>query len=54
MTVKNMEVLRVDEENNLLLVHGAVPGARGAYLMVHRRPRPAGESAKAGAVGKKE
>jgi large subunit ribosomal protein L3 len=54
VTVKNMEVLRVDEENNLLLVHGAVPGARGAYLMVHRRARPAGKSAKADAVGKKE
>jgi len=33
-TVPNLEVVRVEPERNLLLVRGAVPGARGGYLMV--------------------
>ena len=40
MTVKNLEVLRVDEENNLLVVKGAVPGASGAVLVVRRSRAP--------------
>lgn len=40
VTVKNLEVLRVDGENNLLVVKGAVPGARGAYLVVRRSRAP--------------
>jgi large subunit ribosomal protein L3 len=40
VTVKNLEVLRVDEENNLLVVRGAVPGAAGAYLVVRRSRAP--------------
>jgi large subunit ribosomal protein L3 len=39
-TVKNLEVLRVDGDNNLLVVKGAVPGARGAYLAVRRSRAP--------------
>jgi ribosomal protein L3 len=40
VTVKNLEVVRVDEENNLLVVKGAVPGAQGAYLVVRRSRAP--------------
>jgi large subunit ribosomal protein L3 len=40
VTVKNLEVVRVDEENHLLVVRGAVPGARGAYLAVRRSRAP--------------
>jgi large subunit ribosomal protein L3 len=40
VTVKNLEVVRVDEEHNLLVVRGAVPGARGAYLTVRRSRAP--------------
>ena len=29
VTVQSLEVVRVDVENNLLLVRGAVPGATG-------------------------
>ena len=39
-TVKNLTVIRIDEENNLLLVRGAVPGARGAYLSVRHARAP--------------
>jgi len=33
-TVQNLEVVRVDAERNLLLVKGAVPGARGGDVIV--------------------
>ena len=34
VTVKNLEVIKVDSEQNLLLVKGAVPGGKGALLSV--------------------
>ena len=33
-TLQSLEVVRVDSENNLLLIKGAVPGATGADLIV--------------------
>jgi len=33
-TVRNLKVVRVDAENNMLLVTGAVPGPNGGYLMI--------------------
>lgn len=33
-TIQNLEVVRVDTERNLLLVKGAVPGRKGAYVTV--------------------
>lgn len=33
-TVQNLEILRIDNERNLLLVKGAVPGSKGGYLIV--------------------
>ncbi len=34
VTTQNLEVVRVDEERNLLLIKGAVPGAAGGIVMV--------------------
>ena len=34
VTVQNLEIVRVDAENNLLLVKGAVPGPNGGLLIV--------------------
>lgn len=34
VTVRNLEVVRVDAENHLLIVKGAVPGFNGAIVMV--------------------
>ena len=34
ITVQNLEVVRVDAERNLILVKGAIPGARGGLVMV--------------------
>lgn len=36
VTVKNLEVVRIDAERNLLLVKGAVPGAKGALLTIRK------------------
>lgn len=34
VTVRNLDVVRIDAEQNLLLVKGAVPGAKGALLTI--------------------
>jgi large subunit ribosomal protein L3 len=36
VTVRNLRVAKVDAENNLLLLRGAVPGAAGGYLIVRK------------------
>ena len=36
ISVRNLEVVQVDPENNLLLLRGAVPGARNGYVIVQR------------------
>lgn len=33
-TVRHLTVVRVDEENNMLLVKGAIPGPNGGYVMI--------------------
>jgi len=34
ITIQNLEVVRVDSERNLLLIRGAVPGPKGALLVI--------------------
>ncbi len=34
ITTKNLEIVKIDKENNLLAVKGAVPGARGTLLEI--------------------
>lgn len=41
ITCKNVKIVRIDEEKNLLLVRGSVPGSRGTALMI-RRSKSAG------------
>jgi large subunit ribosomal protein L3 len=36
VTVKKLQVVKVDTERNLILVKGAVPGARNAVLLVQK------------------
>jgi len=35
VTVKNLEVITIDKERNILGVKGAVPGARGGLVTIH-------------------
>jgi large subunit ribosomal protein L3 len=39
VTTRNLRVARIDQENNLLFVHGAVPGPPGGYLIVEKSGR---------------
>jgi large subunit ribosomal protein L3 len=39
VTVRNLRVARIDQENNLLFVHGAVPGPPGGYVVVEKSGR---------------
>ncbi len=39
VTVRNLEVVQVDSEDNVLMVKGAIPGPNGSYVMVKRSRR---------------
>jgi large subunit ribosomal protein L3 len=36
VTVRNLRVIEADKDNNLLVVLGAVPGARGGYVLIRK------------------
>jgi large subunit ribosomal protein L3 len=36
ITVRNLKVVRIDKDNNLLLIRGAVPGPNGGYVTVRQ------------------
>jgi large subunit ribosomal protein L3 len=36
VTIRNITVVRVDAANNTLLLRGAVPGAGGTYVVIHK------------------
>jgi large subunit ribosomal protein L3 len=38
VTTRNLRVVGVDAENGVLLVRGAVPGAGGGYVLIHKVP----------------
>ena len=44
VTVRNLKIVQIDSENNLLLVHGAIPGAPGGYVVIRKaiaaKPEP--------------
>ena len=52
VTTRNLKVVAVDAENNLLIVHGAVPGAPGNYVVVRKaiakKPEPQKQAEKPG------
>jgi large subunit ribosomal protein L3 len=39
VTVRNLEVVDVDTEDNVLVIKGAVPGPNGGYVLVRRSKR---------------
>ncbi len=48
-TVRNLELVRIDADRSLLLIHGAVPGPNGGWLIVRKsktKSNSAGSSAK--------
>ena len=36
VTVRNLEIIEVDVEDNVILVKGAVPGPNGGYVVLRR------------------
>jgi large subunit ribosomal protein L3 len=41
VTAKNLKVIKVDSDENLLLVRGSVPGPSGAYIFIHKAKKAA-------------
>jgi large subunit ribosomal protein L3 len=39
VTVRNLEIVEVDTEDNVLVIKGAVPGPNGSYVVVRRAKR---------------
>jgi len=39
VTTKNLRVVRVDVEQNLLIVRGAVPGSNGGYVIIRKKSK---------------
>jgi large subunit ribosomal protein L3 len=37
VTVRNLEVVRVDAGNNILVVRGSIPGAGGSYVVIRKK-----------------
>ena len=40
VTVRNLRMLGVDKDENLLVVEGAVPGPKGGYLVITKAKKP--------------
>ena len=36
VTVKNLEVIRVDVESNLVFIKGAVPGVQNSFILIKK------------------
>jgi len=59
VTTRNLSVVKIDAENNLLVVKGAVPGAPGGYVVIRKavaakpEPKPQVEKPSKAAKGKK-
>ncbi len=45
VTTRNIKVVRVDTENNLLLIYGGVPGPRNGLVMIRPTNKISGQSA---------
>jgi large subunit ribosomal protein L3 len=41
VTAKNLKVVKVDTDENLLLVRGSVPGPSGTYIFIHKAKKAA-------------
>jgi large subunit ribosomal protein L3 len=53
-TAKTLRVVKIDADENLLLVRGAVPGPAGAYIYIHRAKKFKKTAAPATAAGTKK
>ena len=42
VTTQNLKVVKIDEEENLIMLRGAVPGARGGLVMISKAVKRSG------------
>jgi len=57
VTTQNLQIVAVDEEDGLILVKGAVPGAKSGWVLINdavKRPAPEGVPLPAGIKAKEE
>jgi len=40
VTVRNLRIVGIDTDENLLMVEGAVPGPKGGYVLINRAKKP--------------
>jgi len=40
VTVRNLRIVGIDLDDNLLMVEGAVPGPRDGYVMISKAKKP--------------
>ena len=52
VTVRNLRVLGVDRDDNLLVVEGAVPGAKDGYVVISKARKPPRERRGFGGAGR--
>jgi large subunit ribosomal protein L3 len=52
VTVRNLRVLGVDRDDNLLVVEGAVPGAKDGYVVISKAKKPPRERRGFGGAGR--
>ena len=52
VTARNLRILGVDKEENLLVVEGSVPGPNGGYVIIHKAKKPPRERRGFGGAGK--
>jgi large subunit ribosomal protein L3 len=54
VTTRNLKIVQIDTDNNILLIRGAVPGAPGGYVVVRKaiaaKPEPQIQQEKAGKI----
>jgi len=59
VTTRNLKVVQIDADNNILVLHGAVPGAPGGYVVIRKAvarkpdPKPQVEKPSKAVKGKK-
>ena len=40
VTVQNLVIVKIDAENNLIAIKGAIPGATGSYVVLKETVKP--------------
>jgi large subunit ribosomal protein L3 len=54
VTVRNLKIVQVDADHNILVIRGAIPGAPGGYVVVRKaiaaKPEPQVQAEKAGKI----